>query len=349
MALSVKLAIPKGSTVLVTGVSGFVGSHIADQFLQYGYNVRGTVRDVAKSEWMHSHFETAYGKGRFDLVAVSDVSAEGALSDAIKGVSAVVHVASNLSFSPDPNQVIPESVAGAVNALKAAYSEPSVKRFVLTSTKDSAAPPAEVEQSPTIDHDSWNDMIVTLAWAPPPYTPERGGIVYAASKVEQERGIWKFHEENKDKRPDLVVNAVLPAFILGPSLSPEKQGYPSSSETIALLWKGDKVPEWLWSPMYHVDVQDTARLHVAAAILEDVKSERVFGMVDPFNWDQVLDILRKQNPDRKFHDNFTGGERIINVLPKARAEQLLKDLGRPGWTSLEECLANACAKIQQAE
>lgn len=29
--------IPKGSTVLVTGVTGFIASHVADQLLQAGY------------------------------------------------------------------------------------------------------------------------------------------------------------------------------------------------------------------------------------------------------------------------------------------------------------------------
>ena len=42
-------AIPSGSTVLVTGVNGFLASHIADQFLRLGYSVIGTVRDAAKN------------------------------------------------------------------------------------------------------------------------------------------------------------------------------------------------------------------------------------------------------------------------------------------------------------
>jgi hypothetical protein len=85
MAPPDNLAIPQGSTVLVTGVNGFVGSHIADQFLHYGFNVRGTVRNVAKSHWMLAHFEETYGQGRFDLVAVPDIAAERALDDAVKG------------------------------------------------------------------------------------------------------------------------------------------------------------------------------------------------------------------------------------------------------------------------
>ncbi len=35
-----------------------------------------------------------------------------------------------MSFDPDPSKVIPFAVDFAVNALEAAYKEPSVKRFI---------------------------------------------------------------------------------------------------------------------------------------------------------------------------------------------------------------------------
>jgi nucleoside-diphosphate-sugar epimerase len=38
------------SVVLVTGVNGFLGSHIADQLLNAGFRVRGTVRSIPKAE-----------------------------------------------------------------------------------------------------------------------------------------------------------------------------------------------------------------------------------------------------------------------------------------------------------
>ncbi len=39
-----------------------------------------------------------------------------------------------------------------------------------------------------------------------PYTPERGMVTYAASKNQAEKAVWKFHKENRQKRPDLTVN-----------------------------------------------------------------------------------------------------------------------------------------------
>ena len=50
----------------------------------------------------------------------------------------------------------------------------------------------------------------------------------------------------------------------------------------------------------------------------------------------VLGILRKQNPGVEFIDNFQPEQDLSEIKPKHRAEQLLRDLGRPGWTSLED-------------
>lgn len=80
-----KLAVPKGSAVLVTGANGLLGSHIADQFLTYGYKVRGTVRDLEKSSWLVDVFEKNYGKGSFELFKVPDMAVESAYNEAVKG------------------------------------------------------------------------------------------------------------------------------------------------------------------------------------------------------------------------------------------------------------------------
>jgi nucleoside-diphosphate-sugar epimerase len=55
-------AIPKGSLVLVTGVNGFIGSHVADQFLAAGYRVRGTARDLRKTDGLGELWKQKYGQ-----------------------------------------------------------------------------------------------------------------------------------------------------------------------------------------------------------------------------------------------------------------------------------------------
>lgn len=81
-------AIPKGSTILVTGVNGLIGSHVANEFLERGYNVRGTVRDVSKSAWIQDLFVKQYGKDKFTLFPVIDLTLPNALEEAITGKQA---------------------------------------------------------------------------------------------------------------------------------------------------------------------------------------------------------------------------------------------------------------------
>ena len=77
--------MPKGSWILVTGVNGYVASHTADQLLQHGYNVRGTVRNLSKNRWIKDLFDRKYGAGRFEIVQVEDMTSPGAFDHAVKG------------------------------------------------------------------------------------------------------------------------------------------------------------------------------------------------------------------------------------------------------------------------
>jgi hypothetical protein len=90
---------------------------------------------------------------------------------------------------------------------------------------------------------------------------------------------------------------------------------------------------------YFVDVEDVAILHLIALINPDVKSERVFAYAEPWNWNQMLAIFRKNFPDKKFHDDFPGiGKDITTIAQRDRAVGLLKEFGRDGFTGLEESL-----------
>lgn len=123
----------------------------------------------------------------------------------IIGVDVFVHSAATMLFDNEASRVIPVTIAGALHALKAAYQEVSVKRFVLTSS--SAAAVGTLYNGITVTEDSWNERAVQRAWADPPYEEARPLLVYEASKTEAEQAVWKFHKENRAQRPDLVVNA----------------------------------------------------------------------------------------------------------------------------------------------
>ncbi len=77
--------IAPGSLVLVTGANGYIASHIADQLLEAGYKIRGTVRDAKKSSWLQELFDKKYGSGKFEMVVVEDMKVPGAFDEATKG------------------------------------------------------------------------------------------------------------------------------------------------------------------------------------------------------------------------------------------------------------------------
>lgn len=77
--------LPKGSLVLVTGVTGFLGSHVADQLLLAGYKVRGAVRSPEKGKSLQQLFDSRYGTGNYETAIVKDIVEDGAFDEAIKG------------------------------------------------------------------------------------------------------------------------------------------------------------------------------------------------------------------------------------------------------------------------
>lgn len=89
----------------------------------------------------------------------------------------MAHVASSTVFDADPNKVITPAVNGTRNLLQAASKEPSVKEFVYTSSLVAATFPV-VGNDLHLERDTWNEVALQGAWAPPPYEPERAALVY---------------------------------------------------------------------------------------------------------------------------------------------------------------------------
>lgn len=94
-----------------------------------------------------------------------------------------------------------------------------------------------------------------------------------------------------------------------------------------------------------VDVRDTARLHVAALTQPDVQNERIFAFSKPFNWNDILALLRELRPDHIFPEDIEGLGRDMSTVSTEREELLLKRMGRKGFVGLRECLEDSVAAL----
>lgn len=72
-----------GSRVLVTGVTGFIGAHLAEQLLKSGYIVKGTSRGGAKANHLRNYFSQY--RTKFEIVEIADMQKDGAYDEAVKG------------------------------------------------------------------------------------------------------------------------------------------------------------------------------------------------------------------------------------------------------------------------
>lgn len=328
-------AINPGSIILVTGVNGLIASHIADQLLAAGYNVRGTVRNLEKCAWMPAFFANRHTSTNvtFEVVKVADMSLDGCFDDAIHGCAGVIHTTSSIEMqASSPEPTITDNVKTVMTCLESAAKESSVQRFVLTSSAWSVSAPRP-DTKFTVSPKDWNDQAIQDAYATG--TPASNGMsIFMAGKMMAEKECWRFMRE---RHPGFVFNAVLPETTFGAVLSPEHQGIPSTAGLVRMLFDGQGLDILHWvQPQYFIDAVDCARLHVAALVHPDAKDERFLGHAEPWNWNDVLAMFRKWFPDRQFPNDMQLG-RDISTVENGKSLELLRGVyGQERWTSLEE-------------
>lgn len=322
---------PSSTTILVTGASGYIGANIVREALDLGYHVRGTARSQEKADNTKKSFKN---HPNYTAVIVPDfVHPSAAIDESVKGIDAVILVASDTSFNDDPKVVVDGVVAGTLNFLRAAAKEPSVKRFVLTSSSMAALTPIPNKEI-TATSKSWNDEAVDVAWnkkgqgiGPNPYP----FVVYGASKVAGEKAFWKFIQEEK---PSFVANTILPNMNIGRVVGGSPG--PTGAVAIQVFKEGtrDSFP-----PQWHIDVVDDARLHLIAAVLdESLANERIFAFAQTFTWNQLFAAVKKVRPDTKanLEPKKDDPEDLSKVPNELGAKLLKKWYGQDGYKSLEE-------------
>jgi dihydroflavonol-4-reductase len=271
--------VPKNNEklVVVTGITGFLGSHIAIQLLNQGYQVRGTLRSLARSQNIEqvimSHVTDAQTRLSF---VECDLLNDSGWDQAMEGADYVIHSASPfLAYLPkDEDDIVKPAVEGTLRVLAAANKH-SIQRVVLTSSVAAAL---------------YGDDITAqteLSWSNP---TSKHVTPYYKSKILAEKAAWNYAQQ-----ANFEMSTVLPGLILGPVLESD---YGTSAEVIIKLMNRS-LPAIPNIGFTISDVRDVALAHILAMSSDNAKGER-FLATGKFMWlNEIADVLRDHYPNHK--------------------------------------------------
>jgi nucleoside-diphosphate-sugar epimerase len=120
---------PTSRTDLVTGGTGFVGSHVVDALLDAGWQVRCTVRATSNLRWM---------EGKDVELVVADMRDAAGVKRAVEGIDALFHCAGLTRGSRD--ELFAANEAGTRTLLDACSRNSRGVRFVYCSSQAAAGP-----------------------------------------------------------------------------------------------------------------------------------------------------------------------------------------------------------------
>lgn len=266
-----------GERVLVTGGSGFVGSHCVAALLNAGYQVRTTVRSLAREADVRAMLKRAGVDAgeRLSFVA-ADLTSDAGWGDAVAGCAYVLHVASPfpLRQPKDENELITPAREGTLRVLRAAR-DAGVRRVVITSSFVAIGYGHAPTARPYTEED-WTNV---------------GGehvTAYGKSKTLAERAAWEFIQREGG---DLELAVVNPVGIFGPALGPDLS---ESVRIVQVLLKGS-MPALPRMAFGSVDVRDLADLELRAMTDPAAKGQRFLAISDSnINMEWAATLLRER-------------------------------------------------------
>ncbi|CAA2109649.1 SDR family oxidoreductase [Variovorax paradoxus] len=259
--------------VLVTGGTGFIAQHCILALLSQGYQVRTTVRSLAREAEVRDNLGTGGAQPRARLsFVVADLGSDAGWAEAAGGCRYVIHGASPTpsgTYATEEDWVRP-AVDGNLRVLRAAR-DAGVARVVLTSAFGAVGVGHKPMNRP-FNEDDWSDLTGNVA-------------PYQKSKTLSERAAWEFI---RNEGRGLELSAVNPTAVLGPALGAD---YSHSIRIIKAMMDGQPGLPRINSGF--VDVRDVADLHLRAMVDPAGNGERFLAIAGESIWfAEVARILR---------------------------------------------------------
>lgn len=302
------------STVLVTGGSGFIGSHVILQLLSAGHTVHTTVRDLKREPELRARLKQGASDpgNRLQLFA-ADLMNDAGWKEAAAGCAFVQHVASPFpaTVPKQEDELIRPAREGALRVLRAAR-DAGVQRVVLTSSF-AAVGYGHPEQGAPFDETSWTNL------------NGPGLTAYVKSKTLAERAAWEFVAREGGGMELATVN---PVAVFGPALCGD---YATSILIVQKMLDGS-MPGCPRLEIGGVDVRDVADLHLRAMTDPAAKGERWLAVAGDFvSLVEMARMLKrrmgaaaKRVPTRQLPDWLVR----LAALIDASVKQVLPELGK---------------------
>ena len=260
--------------VLLTGISGFLGGHVALALLKAGYSVRGSLRNLGKAEAVRDTLRRAGADiSRLEFVEL-DLTSDKGWDEAMQGVRYLQHTASPfvIDLPEDKMELIRPAVEGTERALNAALGA-GVERVVLTSSMAAIAYGHDKARTKPFTDKDWTDL------------DGRGVNAYIESKTLAERRAWEIMR-TAGREADLTT--INPSAILGPLLDKD----PGTSALMVKRLLDGSVPALPRIPFVIVDVRDIAEAHVKAMTVDAARGRRYPMGERSMLMGEVADIVR---------------------------------------------------------
>lgn len=263
--------------ILLTGATGFLGSHVLYKLLQNGEKVRATKRITSSLENVKRVFRF-YGEDKLALLenvewVDADLLDVFAVEDTVKGMDEIYHCAAVVSFNPKDKEVMLKTNARGTENLVNAALEAGVKKF------------CHVSSIAALGRNTTKDIITEKIW----WKPSPKNSDYSLSKYRAEREVWRASEEGLNM---VIVN---PSVIIGPG------DFTSGAyKMMQQAYKG--IPFYTDGATAFVDVRDVADAMIRL-MKSDVKNERYIvsaaNMSYRMFFNLLHDALGKKRPSIK--------------------------------------------------